>query len=414
MILLKNISQLIGILPSEIRKLSGKEMADVKTLKKAYLLIEGDLINDFGLMSDLNFDLDCEEIDCSGKIVGPSFCDSHTHLVFASGRESEFADRINGLSYEEIAKRGGGILNSAQKLNETSEDELVESALIRLQEIKKTGTGAVEIKSGYGLTLESELKMLRVIKRLKLMSELEIKATFLGAHAFPLQFKENHEGYINLIINEMLPAIAAENLADYIDVFCEKGFFSESETDEILKAGIRFSLIPKIHANQLFISGGVQVGIDNNALSVDHLECIGYEEIELLKNSETIGTILPSAAFFLGMHYQPARKMINSGLAVSMASDYNPGSTPSGNIPFLLTLACTQMKMTPEEAFNAVTINGAYAMGLERSHGSITVGKRANVFITERLPSLASIPYYFGRNVIENVILNGKIESVIN
>ena len=247
MILLKNISQLIGILPSEIRKLSGKEMAYVKTLKNAYLLIEDDLINDFGLMSDLNLDLDCKEIDCTGKIVGPSFCDSHTHLVFASGRESEFADRINGLSYEEIAKRGGGILNSAQKLNETSEDELVESALIRLQEIKKTGTGAVEIKSGYGLTLESELKMLRVIKRLKLMSELEIKATFLGAHAFPLQFKENHEGYINLLINEMLPAIAAENLADYIDVFCEKGFFSESETDEILKAGIKFGLIPKIH-----------------------------------------------------------------------------------------------------------------------------------------------------------------------
>ena len=411
MILLKNISQLIGILPSEIRKLSGKEMAYVKTLKNAYLLIEDDLINDFGLMSDLNLDLDCKEIDCTGKIVGPSFCDSHTHLVFASGRESEFADRINGLSYEEIAKRGGGILNSAQKLNQTSEDELVESALIRLQEIKKTGTGAVEIKSGYGLTLESELKMLRVIKRLKLMSELEVKATFLGAHAFPLQFKENHEGYINLLINEMLPAIAAENLADYIDVFCEKGFFSESETDEILKAGIKFGLIPKIHANQLFISGGVQVGINNNALSVDHLECIGNEEIQLLKNSETIGTILPSAAFFLGMHYQPARKMIDSGLAVSMASDYNPGSTPSGNIPFLLSLACTQMKMTPEEAFNAVTINGAYAIGLERSHGSITVGKRANVFITEKLPSLASIPYYFGRNVMENVILNGKISN---
>ncbi len=408
MLLLKNISQLIGILPEGIKKLSGAEMKELGILKNAFLLIKENKIADFGFMKDLNLSEKIEEIDCEGKIVSPCFCDSHTHLVFAAGRESEFADRISGLSYQEIAKRGGGILNSAKKLNETSEDELVKSALVRLEEIKKTGTGSVEIKSGYGLSVDGEIKMLRVIKKLKTLSELKIKSTFLAAHAYPQEFKNNHQGYIDLIINEMLPIISKENLAEYIDVFCEKGFFDEKETEQILQAGLKHGLKGKIHANQLSISGGVQIGIKNNALSVDHLECMGDEEISALKNSETIGTLLPSAAFFLGMHYQPARKMIDFGLPVALASDYNPGSTPSGNMPFLLTLACTQMKMTPEEAFNAATINGAYAMGIEKTHGSITKDKIANVFITEKLPSLTSIPYYFGRNVIEKVILNGK------
>jgi imidazolonepropionase len=344
-------------------------------------------------------------------VVGPSWCDSHTHIVYAGSREAEFVDRIKGLSYEEIAKRGGGILNSAKKLNTATEDELFESAWNRLEEIKMMGTGAVEIKSGYGLSVEGELKILRVIKKLKEKSPLTIKSNFLAAHAYPIEYREDHNGYIDLIINKMLPVVAEEQLADYIDAFCEFGFFSVDETSRILEAGAKYGLKPKIHANQLNFSGGIQVGVKYNAISVDHLECVGEEEIESLRNSSTIGTLLPSAAFFLGLHYQPARKMIDAGLPIALATDYNPGSSPSGNMNFVLSLACTQLKMLPEEAINASTLNGAYAMELSKDYGSITKGKNANVFITKPISSYAFIPYSFGSNQVETVILNGHIEK---
>ena len=411
-IIITDIQTLYGIQQAGRAVFKGAELGNVEQLSNAWLSIHDGLISGFGKMETIAADVDLssfkEVMSVKGKSILPTWCDSHTHIVFAGSREDEFVSRIKGVSYEMIAKNGGGILNSAKKLNETSEEELFESASARLHTLLKMGTGAIEIKSGYGLCLAGEIKMLRVIKRLKENFEIPIKATFLGAHAFPAEYKNNHQAYIDLIINEMLPAIQKENLADYIDVFCEDGFFNAEETDRILKAGALYGLKAKIHANQLNYSGGIQVGVANNAISVDHLECVGAEEIDALKNSNTIGTILPSAAFFLGIAYQPARKMIDANLALALASDYNPGSSPSGNMPFIMALACTQLKMTPEEAFNALTFNAAHAMELASELGSITIGKKANLIITKAIPSLAFIPYAFGSNLIDQVLINGK------
>lgn len=411
-IIITDIQTLYGIQQAGRGVFKGAELGNVEQLSNAWLSIHDGLISGFGKMETIAADVDLssfkEVMSVKGKSILPTWCDSHTHIVFAGSREDEFVSRIKGVSYEMIAKNGGGILNSAKKLNETSEEELFESASARLHTLIKMGTGAIEIKSGYGLCLAGEIKMLRVIKRLKENFEIPIKATFLGAHAFPAEYKNNHQAYIDLIINEMLPAIQKENLADYIDVFCEDGFFNAEETDRILKAGALYGLKAKIHANQLNYSGGIQVGVANNAISVDHLECVGAEEIDALKNSNTIGTILPSAAFFLGIAYQPARKMIDANLALALASDYNPGSSPSGNMPFIMALACTQLKMTPEEAFNALTFNAAHAMELASELGSITIGKKANLIITKAIPSLAFIPYAFGSNLIDQVLINGK------
>lgn len=403
-LLIKNIRQLVGILPEGILRLNGKEMSDLTCIENAWLLIENGLIADFGKMESIPA-FTGETLDAEGKIILPAWCDSHSHIVYAGSRENEFVDRINGLSYEEIARRGGGILNSAKKLSETSEDELFTQAWQRLEEVQSFGTGALEIKSGYGLSFEGELKMLRVIKRLKENSAIPIKATFLGAHALPQTFKENREGYMSLLIDELLPVIAKEKLADYIDAFCEFGFFSAEETERLLIEGAKYQLRGKIHANQLNFSGGIQVGTKYNALSVDHLECVGEEEIACLKNSETMATLLPSAAFFLGLHYQPARKMIDTGLSIALASDYNPGSSPSGNMNFVLSLACVKLKMTPEEAINAATINGAYAMGLAHELGSITRGKKAHLILTKNISSYSFLPYSFGSNLIEKLII---------
>lgn len=395
-------------------KLSGKEMSELNYITDAFLHIKDGIINTYGKSVSDECDaieklMHCEVIDATGKFVFPAFCDSHTHLVYAGSREIEYVDKIKGLSYEEIARRGGGILNSAKKLHDTSEEELYEKALIRIHEIISMGTGAVEIKSGYGLTVEDELKMLRVIRRLKETSPLTIKSTFLGAHAVPAEFKGRQGEYVDQVINEMIPMVASEDLADYIDVFCDKGFFTVEETERILMAGIKFGLRPKIHANELDYSGGIQTGVKYNALSVDHLEFTGDEEIECLLSSETMPTLLPGAAFFLGMIYAPARKMIDAGLPVAMASDFNPGSSPSGNMQLILSMGCIKYKMLPEEAIHAVTINGAYAMGVSDILGSIAVGKKANVFITKPIPSYQFMPYYYGSNKAETVILNGKI-----
>jgi len=390
-------------------------MSLVGSISDAYLYIKEDKIAAFGRMADLEKSefraemLQSKMIDASGKLVLPCWCDSHTHLVYPASRETEFVDKIRGLSYEEIAGRGGGILNSARRLHDTSEQVLFESALKRLEEIISYGTGAVEIKSGYGLSLEDELKMLRVIRRLKEVSPLAIKATFLGAHAVPLEYKANQAEYVDLVINEMIPMVAAEELADYIDVFCDRGFFTVEDTDRILNAGMKHGLRPKIHANELGVTGGVQVGVKYNALSVDHLEHIGEEEIECLKGTETMPTILPGASFFLGLPYSPARKMIDAGLPIAMASDFNPGSSPSGNMQFIFSLGCIKYKLLPEEVLNAITINGAYAMGLEEELGSIAVGKTANIIITKEIPSLEYMPYYYGANKVEMVILKGKV-----
>ncbi len=417
-ILIKNIKELIQVEDNPKLKVSGKEMSGITTIKDAYLFIEDDRISDFGKMSDIKKTPDFymlnrafKEIDAKGKMVFPSFCDSHTHIVFSGTREIEYIDKIKGLSYEEIARRGGGILNSAKKLHNASENELVEQTFNRLEEVKMFGTGAIEIKSGYGLTVEDELKMLRVIKKLKKLSPLKIKSTFLGAHAIPNEYKNNKKDYVGLIINKMLPLIADENLADYIDVFCDRGFFTVEDTDKILEAGYKYGLRPKIHANELAFSGGIQIGVKHNALSVDHLECTGDKEIEALKNSKTMPTLLPGTAFFLGMKYPPARKMIDSGLALALASDFNPGSCPSGNMQFILSLACIKLKMTPEEAINATTINSAYAMDLSKDYASIAKGKKANLFITKKIPSYEFMPYFFGTNKIDTVILNGKIQK---
>jgi len=408
-ILIKNIKELIQVEDKPKRKVCGKEMAKLSTIKDAYLIIENEKIFDFGKMKDFGDQFSGKIIDAKGKMVFPSFCDSHTHLVYPASREIEYIDKIKGLSYEEIAKRGGGILNSAKKMHETSEEQLIESALERLNEIISFGTGAVEIKSGYGLNTDDELKMLRVIRKLKEISPLTIKSTFLGAHAIPQQYKANQAEYVDLIINEMIPMVSAEELADYIDVFCDRGFFTVEDTDRILNAGMKYGLRPKIHANELDYSGGIQVGIKYNALSVDHLEFTGDEEIKALLNSETMPTVLPGAAFFLGMIYAPVRKMIDAGLPVALASDFNPGSSPSGNMQFILSMGSIAYKMTPEEGINATTINSAYAMDESEELGSIAIGKKANVFITKKIPSYEFMPYYYGTNKVETVILNGEI-----
>ncbi len=392
------------------RMLKGKEMQDVSMLENAWVLIEGDRIAETGRMDEPFHSPVNDVVDASGKYIFPAWCDSHTHIVFAGSREQEFVDRIHGLSYEEIARRGGGILNSAARLQQTEEDELFEAALMRLQEVSRSGTGAIEIKSGYGLSMEAELKMLRVIRRLKAASPLMIKATFLGAHALPANYRENRSGYIDLLVNEMIPVIAEEGLADFNDVFCDRGFFTVEETDRILEAGLKRGLRPKIHANELDFSGGIQVGVKHGALSVDHLECTGEAEIECLRNSSTMPTLLPGTAFFLKLHYPPGRKMIDAGLPVALASDYNPGSCPSGKMPFVCSLACLYLGMTPEEAINAATLNSAYAMDVMDEAGSITRGKKANLFISRPMPSLAYLPYAFGSDLVETVILNGEIQ----
>lgn len=408
-ILVTNIKELLQVREINVSKVSGKEMKKLPTIKDAYLLIEDDTIVDFGPMNYLKGISADAVIDAKGKIVLPSWCDSHTHIVYAGNREQEFVDRINGLSYQEIANRGGGILNSAKKLQNTSEDELYNQSVKRVKEVMLLGTGAIEIKSGYGLTLEAELKMLRVIKRIKNDFPVKVKTTFLGAHAFPEAFKTDKDGYINLIINEMLPKIAEEHLADYIDVFCEKGYFSLEDTDRILAAGKRYGLIPKIHVNQFNAFGGVALGVKHNALSVDHLEELNDEDIDALKNTSTMPVALPSCSYFLSIPYTPARKIIDAGLPLALATDYNPGSTPSGNMNFVLSTACIKMKMTPEEAINAATINGAYAMGISDSYGSITKGKKANLIITKEVPSYNYLPYAFGDNHLDTIIINGKI-----
>lgn len=386
----------------------GKDMQELPVLENGWLMIEGDKICGIGHMDEPFHSPVNDVIDAEGRYVFPAWCDSHTHVVFAGSREGEFVDRIHGLTYEEIARRGGGILNSAKRLQQTSEEELFDAALARLEEVKKSGTGAIEIKSGYGLSYEAELKMLRVIRRLKSASPLMIKATFLGAHALPAEFKENRSAYIDLLVNDLIPEIAEGGLADYNDVFCDRGFFTVEETDRILEAGVKRGLRPKIHANELDYSGGIQVGVKYNALSVDHLECTGEAEIECLLNSETMPTLLPGTAFFLKLHYPPGRKMIDAGLPVALASDYNPGSCPSGKMPFVCSLACLYLGMSPEEAINAATLNSAYAMGVMEEAGSLVKGKKANLFITKKMPSLAYLPYAFGSDLVEAVIINGE------
>ena len=407
--LITNIKELLQIRESNVKKVSGKEMATLPTIKNAFLVIENEYITNFGTMDNCPKINAKKTIDATGKIVLPTWCDSHTHIVYAGNREGEFVDRINGLSYEEIANRGGGILNSAKKLNETSEDEIYNQSKVRLEEVMQLGTGAVEIKSGYGLTVEGELKMLRVIKKLAKNYPIKIKATFLGAHAFPTEYKDNHLGYIDLIINEMLPKIAQENLAEYIDVFCETGYFSVEETEKIMEAGKKYGLISKIHVNQFNAIGGIAASVKHKALSVDHLEIVTDEDIEALKNSETMPVALPSCSYFLSIPYTPARKMLQAGLPLALATDFNPGSTPSGNMNFVVATACIKMKMTPEEAINAATINGAYAMGISDMYGSITNGKKANLIITKPITSYYQLPYAFGSNLIENVMIEGRI-----
>ena len=407
--ILTNIKKLVNV-REESHLLRGKQLSNLPCINDAYIIIEGDAIVDFGQMSDLKPGAvkHAQQIDASGQFVLPAWCDSHTHLVFAGSRENEFVDKLKGMSYAEIAARGGGILNSAKRLNETSEDELFNQAWKRLEEVKAMGTGAIEIKSGYGLTVDGELKMLRVIKRLREKSNVLIRSTFLGAHTYPLEFKDNHQAYIELIKKEMLPRIAAEKLADYIDVFCEDGFFSATETESICLAGMQHGLKPKIHANQLNLSGGTQIGVKLGAVSVDHLETMDQDAIHALAHSSTIGTLLPTAAFFLRMPFQPGRKLIDAGCAVALASDFNPGSSPSGNMNLVVAMACIGMKLLPEEAINAATINGAHAMELQTEVGSITKGKKANLILTKPIPSLAYLPYAFGTNLIDKVMINGS------
>ena len=404
-ILIRNIKLLAGIRRHDERKVQGEAMSTLPSLENAYLLMEGGVIKAFGPNADAPERAD-EVIDATGKMVLPAWCDSHTHIVYAGPRDAEFVDKINGLTYEEIAQRGGGILNSARLLNETSEEALFDSAFARLEEVKNWGTGAIEIKSGYGLTYEGELKMLRVIRRLKQEAGIPVKATFLGAHAYPAEYKENRKGYRDLLLNKLLPVIAAEGLADYIDVFCEKGYFTLDDTNEILEAGAKYGLKPKVHVNQFNIIDGVEACVKNGAVSVDHLELIDENDIAALRNSETMVTALPGCSMFLRIPYTPARKIISSGLPLALASDYNPGSCPTGNMNLIVALACINMQITPEEAVNAATLNGAYAMELESETGSITVGKKAHVIITKPVPSLAYIPYSFGSNLVERVILS--------
>jgi len=403
-----NIKELIQVREASVKKVSGKEMNILPTIKNAFLIIKNGLIFDFGKMSNLeeySFD---KKTDCTGKMILPAWCDSHTHIVYAGNREQEFVDRINGLSYEEIANNGGGILNSTEKIKATSEENLYNESAKRLEEVIALGTGAIEIKSGYGLTVSSELKMLRVIKKLKENYDIPIKATFLGAHAIPTEFKNNKQEYLNLIIDEMLPEIAKENLADFIDIFCEVGYFTVDDTDKILTAGKKYGLTPKTHVNQFNSIGGIDISIKHKALTVDHLEVLSDYNLEALKVSETMPVALPSCSYFLSIPYAPVRKLIDNGLAIALASDYNPGSSPSGNMNFVVATACIKMKMTPNEAINAATINGAHAMNLNEEMGSITKGKLANFFITKEIPSYNVIPYNFGNNQIQSVYIKGK------
>lgn len=407
--LISNIGILAGIEPDRSRRVyAGAALARIEQLRDAWLILEDDRIHSFGSMDALPETTADQTIDADGGCVLPAWVDSHTHIVYAAPRDGEFVDRIKGLSYAEIAARGGGILNSAARLNAMPESELYDQALARVHQVMAQGTGAIEIKSGYGLNTEAELKMLRVVRRLKEQLPIPVKASFLAAHAYPIEFRENHEGYIRLIIDEMLPRVAGDGLADYMDVFCEQGFFSTDDTDRLLEAGWKHGLKPKIHANQLHVSGGVQAGIRARAVSVDHLECVGDEEIDALRDADTMPVLLPGAAFFLGMHYQPARRMIDGGLPVCLATDYNPGSCPSGNVPLLLSIACTQMKMLPEEAINSVCLNGAAALELSTELGTITPGKLANLIITRPIPSVAFIPYDYGNNPVSKLIVSGR------
>lgn len=408
-LLIKNIKGLAQVREEAPGKQTGAALGELPVIENAWLAVNDDRITAFGPMDTCPQNVDEQNIiDASGKFVLPAWCDSHSHIVYAGTREGEFVDRIKGVGYEEIARKGGGILNSAKRLCETPEDEIYEQSLARAHEIMRTGTGAVEIKSGYALALEGELKMLRVAKRIAETTPLTVKTTFLGAHAVPAKYKDDRAGYLKLVTEEMIPAVAEQGLADYCDVFCETGFFTPEETDQVLQAGAKHGLKGKVHANQLNNSGGIQAGARNNALSVDHLEHCGPAEIEALQNSDTIPTLLPTAAFFLSLDYPPARKMIEAGLPVALSTDYNPGSTPSGNMPFVLSLACIKMRMTPEEAINAATINSAFAMEVDRELGSITPGKRANLIVSKPMESLAFIPYAFGSDHIDQVILNGK------
>ncbi len=408
--LFKHIKAIYGILENNTTPLRGKEMNTWASIQDGYLITEDGKIVEYGKLEDLKHEENAFEkvIDCGGGLLLPTYCDSHTHLVFATSREEEFVDRINGLTYEEIALKGGGILNSAEKLSKMSEDQLFEDALVRLRKLIRLGTGAIEIKSGYGLSVEAEIKMLRVIKRLKEEVDIPIKATFLGAHAFPKEFKENTEGYIDLIINEMLPIVAKENLADYIDAFCEKNYFSLEQTLRIIKAGNGIGLKPKIHVNQFNAFGGVPAFVKEGAVSVDHLEEMNEEDINALSGANTIATALPSCSFFLSIPYAPVKEMLNKNIAVALATDFNPGSTPSGNMNFVVSLACIKQKMTPAQAYNAVTINGAYAMEVADEVGSISVGKRANFIVTKPIKGLSYLPYSFGENNVSAVYINSK------
>jgi imidazolonepropionase len=410
-VVLTNIKELLQVREMSIDKVAGDQMAVLPSIKNAFLWIENDIIKDFGPMENCPKEGFDKKINCENRMVLPTWCDSHTHIVYSGNRHQEFVDRINGLSYEAIAARGGGILNSAKKLNATSEDVIYEQSKSRLEEVMRLGTGAIEIKSGYGLTVAGELKMLRVIKRLKNNYSITIKATFLGAHAFPNEYKDNNEAYIDLIINEMLPQITAENLADYIDVFLESNYFSVEQTEKIMIAGKKYGLTPKIHVNQFTAIKGIAACVKHEALSVDHLEIVTDEDIEVLKNTITMPVALPTCSFFISIPYTPARKIIDAGLPIALATDFNPGTTPSGNMNFVVATACIKMKMTPEEAINAATINGAYAMGISETHGSITIGKKANLIITKPIHSFYEIPYAFGSNLIQDVMINGEIIS---
>lgn len=406
-VLFKNIKSLIQVREAGVKYLSGEEMSVLPTIEDAYLVVEDGKIDSFGKMESCPEDYKGDVVDATGKMILPAWCDSHTHLVYAGHREGEFIDRINGLSYEEIAQRGGGIVNSALRLADTSEEDLYQQSKVRLEQVIKMGTGSIEIKSGYGLTLEGELKMLRVIKRLEEEFLIPIKATFLGAHALPVNYKNDKAGYVKMLIEVMVPAVAKQGVAEYIDVFCEEGYFSTDDTAAILETGLQYGLVPKIHVNQFNAIGGVKVGVDYNARSVDHLEEMRQEDIQVLKGGQTMPVALPGCSHFLSIPYTPARQMIDAGLPLALASDYNPGSAPSGNMNFIVSTACVKMKMTPEEAINAATINGAYAMGLEEEVGSVTIGKRANLILTSKIPSYGFLPYSFGENHIDKVFING-------
>lgn len=415
-IFIKNIKKLINVRENTPSALSGEQLGVLPCIEDAYLITDGDSIIDFGEMAEIEegqlaaIEQSVDKvIDATGRMVFPSYCDSHTHLVYAGSREMEFSDKLRGLSYQEIARRGGGILNSVALLHNTSEDSLLEQTLVRAKEIISMGTGAVEIKSGYGLSVEDEMKMLRVAKRVAENTPLTVKTTLLGAHAVPARYKDNRSGYVDEIENEMIPAVAAEGLAEFVDIFCEEGFFSVEDAERIFEQGIKYGLRPTVHANQMSFSGGVQVGVKYDAISVDHLEFTGDQEYDVLASSNTIATLLPGATFFLNMDYPNARAMISKGVKVAIASNYNPGSCPSGDMKYMMALALLKMKMTPEEAINAVTINGAFAMGLGEQFGSITVGKRANLFITKEIPSYEFLPYSFTSSLIDTIILNGEI-----